>query len=292
MQFAVFAGLGNQLFQYTAARYASQKTDQTLTFVIDQSPQLDRPFLLAQLIQNCKADIETRVAEIRETKARGRILYVLKLPLLRPFARFFKILPISYEMNPYNFGQNQFESLKLNVGYYQHWKYPENVWNIIQSEIEATISNVKLDQRLLKAIKSSIVIHIRRGDLVESRETMGLLSPDYYKSAIRHLTSPHEGNEVIAFTDDLAGSKDLAEMLQVKMLLGPDSIKQWEALAFMSQANRLVIANSTFSWWAGFLAIKNHARVLIPDPWFKNWHQDIGDAFQHPEMQIIESRFL
>ena len=292
MQFAIFAGLGNQLFQYTAARFALQKTDQTLTFVIDQSPQLDRPFLLAQLIQNCTVHTRTRVAEIRETKARGKILYVLELPLLRPLARLFKILPIKYEMNPYNFGRDQFENLKLNVGYYQHWKYPENVWNIMHSEIEATISNIKLDQKLLKAIKNSIVIHIRRGDLVESRETMGLLSPDYYKEAIKHLTSPHGGNEVIAFTDDLVGAKDLAETLQVKMLLGPENIKQWEALALMSQAKRLVIANSTFSWWAGFLATKNQGRVLIPDPWFKNWHQNIGDAFQHPEMQIIESRFL
>ncbi len=292
MQFAIFAGLGNQLFQFTAAHLSCDGGEKRMTLVVDQSPQVDRPFLLAPILQNCPHDANCRVSEIRETKGRGRIMKVLSLKYFEPMQKFLQFLPINYETTPYKFNVLQFQASKLNVGYYQHWKYPESAWLEIGPEITNSLRNLKLSGDILNAVRDSIVIHIRRGDLLNSKETMGLLSREYYASAINSLVSEDSSNEVIAFTDDTEGAAGLSRELNVKKLLGPEDISQLEALAYMSYSNRLVVANSTFSWWAGFLAIKNNACVIVPDPWFKNWHQEIGDAFIHPQMQPIESSFL
>lgn len=292
MQFAIFAGLGNQLFQYTAAHLSISRDDENITLVIDQSPQVDRPFLLAGILENCRHHVDCRVSEIRETKGRGRIMKVLSLKYLKPLQKFSQFLPITYETTPYVFNPLQFEESKLNVGYYQHWQYPESAWLEIGPEITDSLRNATLVENILNEVRDSIVIHIRRGDLLNSKETMGLLSRDYYVKAINSLVLEGASNEVIAFTDDTQGSADIAQQLNVKRLFGPEDISQFEALAYMSHANRLVMANSTFSWWAGFFAIKNNACVTVPDPWFKKWHQEIGDAFIHPQMQTIESSFL
>jgi hypothetical protein len=292
MQFAIFAGLGNQLFQFTAAHLSLNRDNEKITLVIDQSPQVDRPFLLAPIIENCPHEINCRVSEIRETKGRGRIMKVFSLKCLKPIQKILQLLPITYETTPYVFNLLQFQVSKLNVGYYQHWQYPESAWLEIGPEITDSLRNVSLSEDILDEVRDSIVIHIRRGDLLNSMETMGLLSRDYYAKAINSLVLEGASNEIIAFTDDTEGSTDLSQQLNVKRLFGPEDVNQFEALAYMSHSNRLVVANSTFSWWAGFLATKNNASVVVPDPWFKKWHQEIGNAFIHPQMRTIESSFL
>jgi len=60
----------------------------------------------------------------------------------------------------------------------------------------------------------------------------------------------------------------------------------------MSRSKYVIAANSTFSWWGGFLASEHAAKVFLPDPWFHNWPEEVGDAFYFPNCVRVKSDFI
>jgi hypothetical protein len=66
----------------------------------------------------------------------------------------------------------------------------------------------------------------------------------------------------------------------------------YQALAVMGRSSRLFTANSTLSWWGGFLAEGQGGNVVIPNPFFKNTQPAPGNAFQFPNFETLPSFFL
>jgi len=54
----------------------------------------------------------------------------------------------------------------------------------------------------------------------------------------------------------------------------------------------MISANSTLSWWGGYLALKRGAASFIPYPWFKNWTPEVGSAFNFPGFKILPAAFI
>jgi hypothetical protein len=96
----------------------------------------------------------------------------------------------------------------------------------------------------------------------------------------------------IVVTDDLVGARKTLCNLDIDLWFGPQDLNAVQALTLMSRANRLVTANSTLSWWAGFLAVQDGNTVEIPDPFFKSSNLHAGDAFHFPEFKLRDSVFI
>ncbi len=113
-------------------------------------------------------------------------------------------------------------------------------------------------------------VHVRRGDYLKKRlvDSIVHLSPDWYARAASRLTDLHGPLEFVVVSDDPAWCR---EQLRFP---GPVSIASaehpedpLEDLALLSRCDHHIIANSTFSWWGARLAA-TEGSVVAPTLWW------------------------
>jgi len=117
-------------------------------------------------------------------------------------------------------------------------------------------------------IREKIIIHVRRGDYV-LEDNFGLLGLDYYSKAIAHFKNIGF-KDFIVFSDEVTAAKELfCNFKDINMeYFEEPNLSSCETLELMSSGAGLVIANSTFSWWAGYLKKNSKAIILTPSKWF------------------------
>jgi hypothetical protein len=127
----------------------------------------------------------------------------------------------------------------------------------------------------------SVAIHVRRGDYLSNPDAAvrhGVLGGDYYARALAHLEADGPRTRVW-FGDDpewiranLAGEGDLICPADAATSDGGE-------IALMAACASRVIANSSFSWWAGWLGRPSTAEhpVIAPQIWFADGHSDASD---------------
>jgi hypothetical protein len=120
----------------------------------------------------------------------------------------------------------------------------------------------------LDRVAGGTVAHVRRGDYVTSDSAarqFGVLSASYYFAALEALGT--RVAEVTFFTDDPAYVCRAFGVTR-SSVIGPDDTRtDLESLLIMSAAGQMVIANSTFSWWAAETAGPS-TTVCAPEEWF------------------------
>ena len=266
--------LGNQLFQWAAALNI-QKAYGAVTLVFDDYHQSNPSPILSKLVQG--------QIEIRKNNLLGRVLQVED--------RFFSdssILKklIKTDIDPYCTLGEIPKKTRVLRGFYQNWE------NVIKSErviadtlnrtVEQWISDSPQLRNLSTELDSFCAMHVRQGDF-ENTE-FGLLSSDFYKTHRPHSTRP-----VVVFTDQDDLPEEYKSAINADYIFSPKNLSSEDSFALMSRAQELVMANSTFSWWAGFIALQNQQKVIIPDPWLKN--RASGSALCFPTMIKKNSLF-
>lgn len=125
-----------------------------------------------------------------------------------------------------------------------------------------------------------VAVHIRRGDYLKAAQFhVSLWDTDYYKRALalfpdekflvfcRDNQNPEidtaDREWCVEFMTDIVG-KD-------RFLLADNSGEETDDLNLMASCESLVMANSSFSWWAAFLG--NHKKVICPKSWFTDGNQ-------------------
>jgi len=114
------------------------------------------------------------------------------------------------------------------------------------------------------------LVHVRRTDFHNNRNTVGLLSEKYYENAINLLleSTPKTGMQIIVVSDDLDEAKKVIpkkfhSYLNFLENTLPDNPA--ELLITMSKAENFILSNSTFSLWSALLA-QNLGLVIYPEP--------------------------
>jgi len=294
MKIVVNGGLGNQLFQIAYAHQGLKNTN-CIEIYRDSNPRPDRPFELDEFLSVCRHSRIEGTSDEFLLKNKFRIIKILlrmHLNFLTPL--FQRIFQTNLEIKAFTFGNSTSSKFqkKLSAGYFQHWRYIENAWSNFGLELNSTISNVKIPENLLIQIQTSAVLHIRQGDLNNVKNTMGILSAQYYSRALDRLFIDSPGKNVIVVTDDVPGALKVLDMRRITRIIGPETLDAWQTLKIMSLAPYLVTANSTLSWWGGYLANKAGSTVVLPQPWFLNWHEEVGDAFYFPGSKLLSSDFI
>ena len=158
-------------------------------------------------------------------------------------------------------------------GYYQTYRY---VKTLNQGNLKKTLTlrqPTDLFQQLegQMATELPIVVHIRRGDYASNGD-FGLLGPQYYTDALAILESKVGQRPIWIFSDD---SREARSMLpKADRVLGPE-LGASETLTLMSKGSGLISANSSLSWWAGWLS-DPRCHIIAPDPWFAQIELDSG----------------
>ena len=161
------------------------------------------------------------------------------------------------------------------VGYHQNFN-PSQLLSEQQMALGVNFSDAShalvRSPRVEAARQGYVAVHVRGGDLRYLKETAGLLSPGYFVSAIQCLFSKYDIRSSMAIsvvTDDIEAALDVCDALGKKGHLASisDAANNSLEAAFqeLSQADYLVVSNSSFSYWA---AIAGKPKlVAYPSPW-------------------------
>lgn len=157
-------------------------------------------------------------------------------------------------------------------GYLQSWKYFQNDSKRLRSEILSPVEPsswfLATSEKLLSA-DPWIGIHVRRGDYLEIPR-MGITTDYYYSRALSVVTQLTGVKNAVVFSDDINSARalpSLSQRRQTKFLEAPEGSSPLENLILLSLSSHLVSANSSFSWWAGWLNDREERTVVYPRPW-------------------------
>jgi hypothetical protein len=156
------------------------------------------------------------------------------------------------------------------TGYFQSYRYVES--EVKKSELMGIkcTSNDPTFQDLFQKSRTQkpILIHVRLGDYKQD-PVFGILGEDYFKTAISLITKISTARAIWLFSDEPKSAIDLLpEAIRGEIYVVPNELTPAETFDIMRNCSDFVISNSTFSWWAAYLARNTAAKVLYPDPWF------------------------
>lgn len=158
-----------------------------------------------------------------------------------------------------------------NAVLYGYWQ-GEQFFSDVKKEVRDCFSFTNIPNETLIlgdqiAHESSVAVHIRRGDYLKNPKYMNLSSTNYYKNAIAAVRDKISNPQFYIFSDDIIWCKESGLFEGATYV---DFTKEaHEDMYLMTRARGIVIANSSFSWWAGYLG--DHEVVIRPEKYLVNW---------------------
>lgn len=273
----LIGGLGNQMFQYAAARALALRTGSQVELELSWfGTDPERQYALAPFA------IEAKSAQ--HGKSRPRYRFLDRIIRRLPIARTQSGLPVFKEAS-FRYDQ-RIESLRAPVfleGYFQSELYFERFRDHIVKDFTLRPAPAPATAEMLNKINStdSICVHIRRGDYVSNKIANahhGTCSLDYYKAGLvemaQGLPSPH----CFVFSDDPDWARaNFVPALPVTFVDIHLTIQAHEDLRLMAACQRYVIANSSLSWWGAWLGVHPNKKVVAPAQWFQKRDIDTTD---------------
>jgi len=289
----VIGGLGNQMFQYAAARSLSLRSKQPLYLDITDFDGygLHQGFELHNIFC-CKVVLATvkdlhNVLGWRAARLMRRILVHPELSFLRTkrfvFEPHFHYWPELIELRG---------SVYLQ-GYWQSENYFSDVIDSIRADFTfrhpLSETNLTVLEKI-NASRSAVSLHIRRGDYLSNPRTLaehGLCSIDYYLTAVRYIAARVADPEFFVFSDDSAWTKaNLKLEYPCHYIDHNHGSESYNDMRLMSMCHHHIIANSSFSWWGAWLNSSNKKIVIAPKHWFAAMDNSTKDLFPDGWIQI------
>lgn len=115
----------------------------------------------------------------------------------------------------------------------------------------------------------AVAVHVRRGDLLKKcNRGFAVQTPRYYEQAARLVADRTGAERFFVFTDDPAWVRAEVRLPgTTKLVSGPEGGSAVDDFRLMARASHVVMANSTFSWWAAWLAERPGSCIVAPAAW-------------------------
>lgn len=265
-------GLGNQMFQYAAAKALAKRLNTSL--VMDM-------YALERRTKATKRDYELDIFNIDGTvksSLKSKLFYKARPLILKHRASFLKLgcladeWSIVYDPN--------FEKIKGNVsmlGYFQNERYFKSIEDELRTDFSFKQALDEKNSIVANEIAStqSVAIHIRRGDYMSDKDAASnfvTCSKEYYQKAISEIAKTVANPVFYIFSEDFEWvdqniTFDSNEGYFINWNKGEDSYRDMQ---LMSLCKHNIIANSSFSWWGAWLNSNANKIVIAPSLWFKD----------------------
>ena len=171
-------------------------------------------------------------------------------------------------------------------GFFQSEKYFKQFKHQILNEFKSNkkIQNyIKNKYNFLLENKTTISVHIRRGDYVRFNNMHPCQSVEYYDKAIHEIEKKTTFDNIIVFSDDIKWCKD---NLKFKNMFFIENEKDYIELFLMCYCNHNIISNSSFSWWGAWMNENKDKIVICPSNWFGHDLSHIQSKDIYPEEWI------
>lgn len=291
----LWGGLGNQMFQYAAAR--------RLAHVNGTELKLDIGWFGHAAAVDTQRGYELGVFNIRESFAtpeevlalRGRdisrwpklVKRMIGICGYRPASGYRRERHYHFDPEILQPGDN----LYLD-GYWQSHRYFGDAEDVIREDFTLRSAPDGESGRLLHDISTceSVSLHVRRGDYVSNPHAgqyHGLCSLDYYARCVDHIAAACSDPRLFIFSDDPDWVLEQLHLPFPTVVVSHNNGQRaHEDLRLMSHCRHNIIANSSFSWWGAWLN-RNHGRiVLAPQRWFAAAECDTSDLLPESWLRI------
>lgn len=276
-------GLGNQLFQYAAARSLADKLGVELVLDGRYVVRKGQHTGLAIDAFNVRARHINPVEACFFSEVNIRLARWLKR-ILRPVKAVFWETSLAFDETLQSQGAGS-----MLVGFWQSQRYissNERLHEDFQLCAPLGVGAAAVAAQI--STQTCVAVHVRRGDYLKDEKTMaryGLCSAGYYNKALSYVKEQVGDVKVFVFSDDPEWVKEYLDTSNDTCFVSAPNITAEEDLVLISQCDHQIIANSTFSWWGAWLN-PNYAKIVVaPQPWFDDasiqaqdlipdeWHQ-------------------
>jgi hypothetical protein len=276
--FELHGGLGNQLFQISAARRILPK------------PVFDVSMLRPPFLKHVGSSALPLVTEetVDSYQRMGGHLWLAREKMLSLAHGVYRRERIGSSLRVAREGYSQalVEEIRyakgpLRVrGYFQSLQYLDfTPQGLGCARIQIPVRNGVEGQ--MAAGKGWSSIHVRLGDF---RETGSTLGPQYYERAIQWLLDHGAPKDYFLFSDEPASAMKLIDSLKATRWItvshAPDNLSPLQTLRLMSEARANIIANSTLSWW-GAATNPEAERIVAPKLWGVEMVSPVGFIPDH-----------
>jgi len=160
---------------------------------------------------------------------------------------------------------------RLFLGYFQSYRWGEghpDSFPLKALELINEGSNY-LHYKEISFSKKILAVHIRLGDYKQESD-FGILSPNYYNTAVQKILARNQFDSIWAFSDepDIAKSSYLRNSELPVTWIETQGMSSAETLQTLRLCHGYVIGNSSFSWWGAKLSFQENPPVLAPSKWF------------------------
>ena len=254
-------GLGNQLFQLTAAQSIGLTSD-----IYPKTYALSGGLKSYRSPRSCQVDViqlcfpEINLATNAGTLMRG--ISHLRIP------RFVELdalgvctISSSQKVLSVLDSRRKIKTILLD-GYFQDVEILKRCAHL-RSGMHESLASRYTDLVIGPSTRPNVGIHTRKGDYLGSEFVV--LPLEYYQRAAGLFSSC----DFYVFGDDPSFVKEVATLVSGRAIIGDEQTPLNDFVRFMS-CDHHIIANSTFSLYASYIASFKGGRVILPKSWYKN----------------------
>ncbi len=287
----VFQGLGNQMFQYSLGRALEKrfkvKVKYDLSWFKDNSNH--RSFGLDKFNLTAEEPSDEEIYNIKNGVFKNRLINFL-------FQRKLNFLP--YFKRP--FFKEDLKSLDLNIlkinsrtyieGYFTSEIFFKEIRSVLINDFELISTPSAKNKVLIDSVlnQNSVCLSVRRGDFLKY-SIHNVCDLQYFYDAIELIEKKISEPVFYIFSDD----NDWVQMnLKIKgehYFITHNFPDFYEDFRIMKSCKHHIIPNSTFSWWAAWLADSEDKIVISPETWLNS--DEIDYSYFLPEDWIKISNF-
>jgi hypothetical protein len=285
--------LGNQLFQYAAARALQNKNKEEMIISFRQINGANtegnrgwenslKYFNVApfKVYEGNKSLLSTMPLTTQWLCLAYAISY---RPLMKNFTKWNSYqqkwaplldkVGVRWIANGYFDFKNDYNSEYLLNGSFEALEYFNDIRDVLLNEITPKYEELEQNRDLYDVIRStnSVCLSLRhfqlKGQRADNYDVCGL---DYYLSAIEQIKQNVDSPVFIVFSDDLVWAKEMLKLDGDNVYYETSDNPIWEKLRLMYSCNHFIIPNSTFAWWAQYLGKYDNKVVVSPSKWFNS----------------------
>lgn len=263
-------GLGNQLFCYAAARRVALAHD--LELIIDDVTGFVRDHTYQRRYGLGAFSIPCRTAAPWERMApfeRGRRAMAKLIARSRPFQNRAYVEEEGSGFDPRLMALKSRRSRYLD-GLWQDERYFAAIEDALRADLQLTLSPDPANRAMAQRISacSSVALHVRFFESPTAGADGRNVGKRYYRQAIDQIEASMDSPHYFVFSDDVAAA--MRKLALPEGRFTPVVHNRGEEGAIfdfwlMSQCRNVIMANSTFSWWAAWLGRPNGGMILMPD---------------------------
>ena len=260
----IAGGLGNQMFQYAFAKSLSLYGHTTLKISCRflANDDFGRKYSLHHLSlpESCT------MSHAEELRAHAEMYIARKLGLHKLSRKYIYVKQWD-AYSPEYFGRTD----AIVQGYFQSAKNFRAHDEVIRRELRVSAPASPENQAVLHELTSceSVCVHVRRGDYL-TLKFGNVCGRDYYSRAVNYIAE-HVKNPVYYFFSNT--HEDIIWLRENYSFPGYDvryvdlNNPDYEELRLMYSCRHFIIANSSMSWWASYLADNPAKVVCAPSQW-------------------------